>query len=233
MKPIVCLLLLCAASAALAARPASHAPATANDESPWFCHDLDCPKFTVVKNITDDVQLRRYAAGKWASTVVTGVKYDKAVATGFWRLFKYISGNNEPQQKVEMTAPVTVRVIPSQGPFCEDNFTISFFVPFEFQSSPPQPSDEAVYIEDRPALEVFVSSFGGWATGSSYLSQAADLTEMLEDAGHDIITDHFYTAGYDSPFRLLNRHNEVWIVAGKPSQQQQAGKDGAAAVTAA
>lgn len=64
MKPIVCLLLLCAASAALAARPASHAPATANDESPWFCHDLDCPKFTVVKNITDDVQLRRYAAGE-------------------------------------------------------------------------------------------------------------------------------------------------------------------------
>lgn len=72
-------------------------------------------------------------AGMWASTVVTGVKYDKAVAAGFWRLFKYISGNNEQQQKVEMTAPVTVRVTPSQGPFCEDNFTISFFVPFDFQ----------------------------------------------------------------------------------------------------
>lgn len=40
------------------------------------------------------------------------------------------AGNNEQQQKVEMTAPVTVRVIPSQGPFCEDNFQISFFVPF-------------------------------------------------------------------------------------------------------
>jgi hypothetical protein len=61
MKQIVCLLLLCAASAALAARPAHHTPA--NEESPWFCHDLDCPKFTVVKNITDDVQLRKYAAG--------------------------------------------------------------------------------------------------------------------------------------------------------------------------
>jgi hypothetical protein len=58
----VCLLVLCAASAALAARPASHTPA--NDDSPWFCHDLDCPKFTLVKNITDDVQLRKYAAGE-------------------------------------------------------------------------------------------------------------------------------------------------------------------------
>eukprot|EP00882_Tetradesmus_deserticola_P006489 GHRQ01006828.1.p1 GENE.GHRQ01006828.1~~GHRQ01006828.1.p1 ORF type:complete len:232 (+),score=99.18 GHRQ01006828.1:32-727(+) len=231
MKQTVCLLLLCAASAASAARPASHTPAVV--ESPWFCHDLDCPTFTLVKNITDDVQLRQYAAGKWASTVVTGVKYDKAVATGFWRLFKYISGNNEQEQKVEMTAPVTVRVTPSQGPFCEDNFTISFFVPFDFQSKPPQPSAEEVYIESRPALEVYVASFSGWATGSKYVARAAELTEMLEDAGHPIEADHFYTAGYDSPFRLLNRHNEVWILAGQqPSKQQGIGRE-AAAVAAA
>jgi hypothetical protein len=31
------------------------------------------------------------------------------------------------------------------------------------------------------------------------------LLQMLEDAGYAIVTDHFYTAGYDSPFRLLNR----------------------------
>jgi len=183
-------------------------------EKPWFCHDLDCPEFTLVKNHTDiGVEQRRYDAGKWASTVVTGVKYDKAVATAFWRLFKYISGNNEQQQKVEMTAPVTVRVTPSQGPFCEDNFTVSFFIPFAVQAAPPTPSDEAVFIEERPVLEVFVKSFGGWAVGKTYLQAAADLTQTLEDAGMPIDTDHFYTAGYDSPFRLRNRHNEVWILA--------------------
>jgi hypothetical protein len=46
------------------------------------------------------------------------------------------------------------------------------------QSNPPKPSDDDVYIESRPALEVYVTSFGGWATGSSYLSHAADLTEV-------------------------------------------------------
>jgi hypothetical protein len=183
-------------------------------EKPWFCHELDCPEFTLVKNHTDiGVEHRRYDAGKYASTVVTGVKYDKAVATGFWRLFKYISGNNEPQQKVEMTAPVTVRVIPSQGPFCEDNFTISFFIPFAVQANPPKPSDAAVFIEHRPALDVYVKSFGGWAVGQKYLQAAADVTQTLTDAGVAIDTDHFYTAGYDSPFRLRNRHNEVWIMA--------------------
>jgi len=24
-------------------------------------------------------------------------------------------------------------------------------------------------------------------------------------------SDMFYTAGYDSPFRLIDRHNEVWV----------------------
>lgn len=33
--------------------------------------------------------------------------------------------------------------------------------------------------------------------------------QALEDAGHAIDTSVFYTAGYDSPFRLRNRHNEV------------------------
>jgi hypothetical protein len=46
------------------------------------------------------------------------------------------------------------------------------------QSHPPQPSDEEVYIESRPALEVYVSSFGGWATGATYLTHAAELTEV-------------------------------------------------------
>jgi len=55
------------------------------------------------------------------------------------------------------------------------------------------------------------------------------LLQALLDAGYAINTDHFYTAGYDSPFRLTNRHNEVWILAQKPAsrssgRQQQQGE---------
>jgi hypothetical protein len=32
--------------------------------APWFCHELDCPRFTIVKNLTEfGVELRRYEAG--------------------------------------------------------------------------------------------------------------------------------------------------------------------------
>ncbi|KAF8056126.1 COG6 [Scenedesmus sp. PABB004] len=178
-------------------------------DAPWFCHDLDCPSYKVVANLTAlDAELRAYAPGKWASTVVSGVGYDKAVATGFWRLFKYISGANVEQTKIEMTAPVTVRVTPGAGPACENNYTISFFVPSAFQAKPPTPSAPEVFIEPRAALKVYVRSFGGWATGATYLAAAASLTAALEDAGRAFDGSHFFTAGYDSPFRLRARHNE-------------------------
>lgn len=33
-------------------------------EAPWFCHDLDCPKFKVAKNLTEiGVEMRQYDAG--------------------------------------------------------------------------------------------------------------------------------------------------------------------------
>ncbi|KAI8463957.1 MAG: SOUL-domain-containing protein [Monoraphidium minutum] len=210
--------LLLALAGASAARPLDAAGGGGSNpaEAPWFCHDLECPKYKVVENMTDiGIEHRQYPVAKWVTTVVEGKSYDSAVAAGFWRLFKYISGNNKDAAKVDMTAPVTVKVKPGQGPACKDEFTISFFIPFEHQASPPQPSDDAVVIESRPALDVYVAAFGGWAKGSTYLQHAADAGDALEDKGLKIDSGFFYTAGYDSPFRLTNRHNEVWLpVAG-------------------
>lgn len=35
------------------------------------------------------------------------------------------------------------------------------------------------------------------------------MTAALQDAGYSLQTDYYMAAAYDSPFRLLNRHNEV------------------------
>lgn len=55
------------------------------------------------------------------------------LSVGLQKLFQYIGGENDAKQKIAMTAPVRVSVSPGAGPFCEDNFSISFFVPYEFQ----------------------------------------------------------------------------------------------------
>eukprot|EP00227_Mantoniella_beaufortii_P018676 CAMPEP_0197588846 /NCGR_PEP_ID=MMETSP1326-20131121/9987_1 /TAXON_ID=1155430 /ORGANISM="Genus nov. species nov., Strain RCC2288" /LENGTH=279 /DNA_ID=CAMNT_0043153719 /DNA_START=90 /DNA_END=929 /DNA_ORIENTATION=+ len=195
------------------------AVAAAAASPPWFCHGIDCPAFTTLAT-SKAYDTRAYPAGLvWTSTVVTGMAYDDAVGVGFMRLFKYISGENAEKAKVPMTAPVRVRVVPGAGPFCESNFTISFFVPFTPGSStqidPPAPTDPAVFTEvDPQPFTAYVRHFPGYETEKTLLHEAAALGAALEadGKGGGFVADHFFFAGYDSPFRPLGRHNEVWFM---------------------
>lgn len=207
---------------------------------PWFCHGIDCPIFQTVGH-TKAYDARVYPAGlKWTTTIVTGLEYDAAVSAGFMRLFRYISGDNAEGAKVPMTAPVRVRLTPGAGPFCESNFTVSFFVPFVkgqpgTQIDPPQPADPEVFSETDPAgFTAYVRGFSGYADEKKLLAEAAALAAALERDGKGAGAgsgaagegnggrgerDHFFFAGYDSPFRILGRHNEVWYVDDKEAYQ--------------
>merc|ERR1719391_1383623 len=96
----------------------------------------------------DGFEMRKYPAIKWISTDAQdvmphdGPEHSKA----FYRLFHYIDGSNQASSKIPMTAPVTMRITPGEGPNCESNFTMSFFIPSDFQESPPQPTDKEVYV---------------------------------------------------------------------------------------
>lgn len=49
------------------------------------------------------------------------------------KLFKYFCGSNEGRRKIDMTSPVTVQTSPGQGPACESDFAVSFFLPYKYQ----------------------------------------------------------------------------------------------------
>ena len=145
---------------------------------------------------------------KWVSTVVTGVKYDAAVSQGFMRLFHYIQGANSASAQIPMTAPVRVTLTPGDGPFCENNFTVSFFVPYDgdgvstTQIDPPEPTDPEVCIDEDPdGFVAFVWAFGGWTNEEKLIAQAETLGEDLESDGLDDVGDreHFVFAGYGRP----------------------------------
>ncbi len=38
-------------------------------DSPWFCHDLDCPPYDLVQTLDVDLELRAYRAGWWCGRV--------------------------------------------------------------------------------------------------------------------------------------------------------------------
>lgn len=142
------------------------------------------------------------------------VYYEKAVETGFARLFDYISGANKQKVKIPMTVPVVVEIQAGPGPFCASNFTENFFVPFKYQENPPEPTDEKVFISTFEEHCQYVASYSGMSNETVVKQMAIKLATALDKAGlgSTYYNDDYFFAGYDSPFQLLNRHNEVWFL---------------------
>lgn len=164
-------------------------------------------------------ETRHYAPAKWVSTCVESMDWDSAVQTGFTKLNSYIQGKNEKEMKMKMTAPVTSYVEPGPGPFSESSVTVSLYIPSEQQSDPPRPSESGVFIEDRAEMTVFVRSFDGFSSAQKNQEQLLTLASILREEGKIFDEKVFYTAGYNSPFKLLDKNNEVWLIQkNKPSK---------------
>ncbi|KAH3827999.1 heme-binding protein 2-like isoform X2 [Dreissena polymorpha] len=174
-----------------------------------FGYMLEKPPYTVVES-KDGYEERKYAAAKWVSTTAQDMSQENAVNTSFRKLFTYITGGNELGTKVDMTAPVATRIVPGAGPNCESTFTVSFYIPPKHQESPPAPKDNSVFIESFPEMTIYASGFGGFADDTKWIAHARELSEKIKDKNFH--QEFYFTAGYDAPFKLFNRLNEVWFV---------------------
>ena len=116
---------------------------------------------------------------------------------GFQRLFNYIEGKNAKGQKIPMTAPVAVLIQPGQGPFCKDNFTVNFFVPFEDQTNPAAPTDKDVFISTQPKFCAYVIVYGGYSNIDLVQKYSEELGEALvkDGLGDSFRKDFFFFAG--------------------------------------
>ena len=98
---------------------------------------------------------RVYPAQKWIRTQLLHTSKDAASSTMFWKLFNYISGQNDKKIKIPMTAPVSILIDPGAGPNCESTFSMAFYIPAEFQEDTPRPTDPDVSIEERDEITVY------------------------------------------------------------------------------
>ncbi|XP_069136614.1 heme-binding protein 2-like [Argopecten irradians] len=177
----------------------------------WFCHDLDCPAFETTDTRTG-YEKRRYESTKWVATNLTEVGFTNAENTlMFGKLFQYISGKNAQNEKIPMTAPVLRRHVPGATPTTPSTYVMYFFVPHNMQTSAPAPTDPSVYLVDLPPMIVYVGSFSGRTSNTKEADAFRALRAELGTTPYS--TGYTFTAGYDSPFNILHRHNEVWIPA--------------------
>ncbi|XP_006822574.1 uncharacterized protein LOC100373082 [Saccoglossus kowalevskii] len=179
-------------------------------DTPSFC-DEDCPKYQTLCR-DDDYEVRRYLAGKWVSTMETGLVSSAASMRASWRLSSYMSGSENVQGvNIPTTNLVLVEADNRKNDWMKE-YVVSFYLPEQVGDNPPQPSNGNVFIQETQPFTVFVSNFGGFAMDPVPKQQANKLFRLLDEDGIDnYSTDYYYTATYDTPGKLVNRHNEIWI----------------------
>ena len=123
------------------------------------------------------------------------------------RLFRYISGANEEQQKIAMTTPVFM-----EGEVGKSNVSMGFVMPKEIAAKGvPQPKGEGVKIRKRPGGQFAVIRFSGRMDSKKAKEQEAELRDWMKSRG--IVGElNAEAAGYDPPFTPGPlRRNEVLI----------------------
>ena len=142
-------------------------------------------------------EIRKYSDRLAVETTKSGLN------SNFRKLFNYISGKNDSQEKIKMTTPVTQVEI-------NGNMSMQFYLPSKFNSeNVPNPSREDVKIVNIEGGYYAVLIYSGRASDGNFLKHKEILEKELEKNNILIISPPI-RATYDSPFTLpMNRRNEA------------------------
>jgi hypothetical protein len=125
----------------------------------------------------------------------------------FMRLFRYISGANDDDQKVAMTTPVFME------PEADDTQgQMGFVIPKKLtEQGIPQPSHDGVLIQKRAGGRFAVIQFAGRTNSESIANAEQELRNWMND--QQLVSDgDAEVAGYDPPWTPGPfRRNEILI----------------------
>ncbi len=123
--------------------------------------------------------------------------------SNFRKLFNYISGKNDTQEKIAMTTPVTQ--VEKNG-----NMTMQFYLPSAYNpDNVPNPSRADVSIVNIQGGYYAVIRYSGRASDSNFVKHKAILEKELKNNKISIVSPPI-RATYNSPFTLpMNRRNEA------------------------
>ena len=188
----------------------------------WFPQNqaeaIEEPRYTPVSK-AESFEVRDYPAYLVAEVTLEGSAGDTGNA-GFRILFRYITGKNRAQQKIEMTAPVSQQAagidIPMTAPVTRQGgdraYTLQFTMPAGWTlDTLPAPEDPRVRLREMPAARYAVLRFTGLWTERNYEKHLAELRSAVSKAGLEVTGEPIYSR-YDPPFMpFFLRRNEIWM----------------------
>ena len=187
--------------------------------TPPMSQAIEEPTYDVVRQIGDQIELRRYAAYVVAEVMLETTAAD-AGNQAFPILAGYIFGKNKGQRTLAMTAPVTLSAEPVKlamtAPVTQDavagGMRVQFVLPREVTlATAPEPLDPRVRLrEEPPAQRAVIRCTGTWSQANcdEHLAklQAALAAAGIATEGEPVL------ARYNGPVTpWFMRRNEIWL----------------------
>jgi hypothetical protein len=164
--------------------------------------NIESYSYQVVKKYKD-FEIRNYEASLFTTVKLSSKGYKDTSRKGFSILAGYIFGDNDKNKKIAMTSPVAISL--------EDSATMMFMVPREFDKKTlPKPNQPQINFVEEPAKKIAAISFTGWANDEKILKYQKKLKLILETENISY-TNQFYFFGYNPPYEIFNRKNEVIV----------------------
>ncbi|EXJ24352.1 hypothetical protein ADIAL_0091 [Alkalibacterium sp. AK22] len=152
-----------------------------------------------------DCEIRRY-------TDFYVVEYenldDHDLRSGFGTLFKYISSDNQADQKIPMTVPVIKEETTGTQ-------RMAFVVPKKFRGQIPEPNSPNLKIQKFDEGLFAAIRYTGRTSESKELKMKRRLARWLQVKGYEQQSD-FMQAFFSGPFTPpMLKHNEIWVRVSK------------------
>jgi uncharacterized membrane protein YcgQ (UPF0703/DUF1980 family) len=160
-------------------------------------------KYEVIRT-GENFEIRFYRGAVMAKITSTANSYETLGSSGFRQLAGYIFGGNESSQQIAMTTPVYMDINDSLS-------SMSFVMPSSYnENNLPKPNDSKVSIVRTNDEYIAAIQFGGFASDKEIEKQTNKLRSAL-DKNSIVYFGNFKFLGYNPPFQLFGRRNEVIV----------------------
>ena len=138
----------------------------------------------------------------YPSAPMIRVSSNQSRNNNFGKLFRYIAGNNNNEEKIAMTTPVYMS---------DQSKTMEFVLPKKFlKAKIPVPNDNDVETYISKPKYYAVVKYSGYSNNKKEQNYREELIKTIQSSNLKILSEHFVLS-YDAPTKFYNRRNEILI----------------------
>ena len=153
-------------------------------------------EYKVVDQI-DQIEIRYYP-----SAPMIKVTSNQSRNNNFGKLFRYIAGNNNNEEKIAMTTPVYMS---------DQSKTMEFVLPKKFLSGEiPLPNDDDVEVYISEPKYYAAIKYSGYSNNKKEENFSDELIKTIQNSDLKMLSEYFVLS-YDAPTKFYNRRNEILI----------------------